>query len=105
MTTADVSKSEGPAQVSEGRTRGTEQSMSGTRPDRVLLPTATGAESLAALRAMLHGHRLLTVGAITVLVAGTGVGLLTAPLLGHIVDLVVDREGAPALTLPLVLLV
>ncbi len=105
MTSADATKSEGPAQASEGRTRGTEQSMSGTRPDRVLLPTATGAESLAALRAMLHGHRLLAVGAITVLVAGTGVGLLTAPLLGHIVDLVVDREGAPALTLPLVLLV
>ncbi|MFE9740096.1 ABC transporter ATP-binding protein [Streptomyces sp. NPDC006477] len=79
--------------------------MSGTREDRVLLPTATGAESLAALRGMLRGHRLLAAGAITVLVAGTAVGLLTAPLLGHIVDLVVDRKGASALTLPLVLLV
>ncbi|WP_055599368.1 ABC transporter ATP-binding protein [Streptomyces aureus] len=79
--------------------------MSGTSPDRVLLPTATGAESVAALRTMLHGHRLLAVVALVVLVAGTAVGLLTAPLLGHIVDLVVDRKGAAALTLPLVLLV
>ncbi|MFJ8660180.1 ABC transporter ATP-binding protein [Streptomyces sp. NPDC093795] len=98
MTPADETKP-------EGRTRGTEETMSGTRQDRVLLPTATGAESLAALRAMLRGHRLLAVAALTVLVAGTAVGLLTAPLLGHIVDLVVDRKGAPALTLPLVLLV
>ncbi|MEU2074164.1 ABC transporter ATP-binding protein [Streptomyces sp. NPDC013489] len=79
--------------------------MSGTSPDRVLLPTATGAESVAALRTMLHGHRLLAAVAIGVLVAGTAVGLLTAPLLGHIVDLVVDKKGAAALTLPLVLLV
>ncbi|WP_327165730.1 ABC transporter ATP-binding protein/permease [Streptomyces zaomyceticus] len=79
--------------------------MSGTSPDRVLLPTATGAESVAALRTMLHGHRLHAVVAIVVLVVGTAVGLLTAPLLGHIVDLVVDRKGAAALTLPLVLLV
>ncbi|MFH8574990.1 ABC transporter ATP-binding protein/permease [Streptomyces zaomyceticus] len=79
--------------------------MSGTSLDRVLLPTATGAESVATLRTMLHGHRLHAVVAIVVLVVGTAVGLLTAPLLGHIVDLVVDRKGAAALTLPLVLLV
>ncbi|MET9676321.1 ABC transporter ATP-binding protein [Streptomyces sp. NPDC006482] len=79
--------------------------MSGTRPERALLPTATGAESMAALRTMLHGHRLLAVSAVAVLVAGTAVGLLTAPLLGHIVDLVVDRRGAGALTVPLVLLI
>lgn len=105
MTPADVTKSEGRGQDPEGRRRGTEETMSGTREDRVLLPTATGAESLAALRGMLRGHRLLAAGAITVLVAGTAIGLLTAPLLGHIVDLVVDRKGASALTLPLVLLV
>ncbi|MBX9421251.1 ABC transporter ATP-binding protein/permease [Streptomyces lateritius] len=105
MTPADVTKSEGRGQDPEGRRRGTEETMSGTREDRVLLPTATGAESLAALRGMLRGHRLLAAAAITVLVAGTAIGLLTAPLLGHIVDLVVDRKGASALTLPLVLLV
>ncbi|MFH8255283.1 ABC transporter ATP-binding protein [Streptomyces roseolus] len=75
------------------------------RPDRALLPTASGAESAAALRAILRGHRLLVAAAVLVLVAGTGIGLLTAPLLGHIVDLVVDREGPGALTAPLVLLV
>ncbi|MFF8644054.1 ABC transporter ATP-binding protein [Streptomyces sp. NPDC015345] len=79
--------------------------MTANSTDRVLLPTATAAESLAALRTMLRGHRLLTAGAFVVLAAGTGVGLLTAPLLGHIVDLVVDKRGSDALTVPLVLLV
>ncbi|WP_405862037.1 ABC transporter ATP-binding protein/permease [Streptomyces sp. NBC_00090] len=79
--------------------------MSGTSQDRALLPTATGAQSMAALRTMLHGHRLLAVAAMTVLVAGTAIGLLTAPLLGHIVDLVVEQRGSQALTVPLVLLI
>ncbi|MGW6541105.1 hypothetical protein ACWGDD_35435, partial [Streptomyces sp. NPDC055011] len=61
--------------------------------DRTLLPTAGGAECLAALRTVLGVHRLPAVAAALVLVAGTGIGLLTAPLLGHIVDLVVEREG------------
>lgn len=86
-------------------TRETEQTMSGTSQDRALLPTATGAQSMAALRTMLHGHRLLAVAAMTVLVAGTAIGLLTAPLLGHIVDLVVEQRGSQALTVPLVLLI
>ncbi|MGW2303060.1 ABC transporter ATP-binding protein [Streptomyces sp. NPDC001809] len=93
------------ATTGEGRERRTDPTMGGTSPDRALLPTATGAESLTALRGMLHGHRILALGATAVLVAGTGIGLLTAPLLGHIVDLVVERRGASALTLPLVLLV
>ncbi|WP_323748891.1 ABC transporter ATP-binding protein [Streptomyces sp. PR69] len=79
--------------------------MSGTSPQRAVLPTATGAESLAALRTMLRGHGRLTAAAIAVLVAGTGIGLLTAPLLGHIVDLVAQQRGAGSLTVPLVLLV
>ncbi|KOG07476.1 multidrug ABC transporter permease [Streptomyces viridochromogenes] len=79
--------------------------MHDSRRDRSLLPTATRAESLAALRTMLRGHRLLATAALAVLVAGTGIGLLTAPLLGHIVDLVVERRGAAALTAPLVLLI
>ncbi|MFF9144964.1 ABC transporter ATP-binding protein [Streptomyces sp. NPDC014861] len=82
--------------------------MSGTstdHPGRALLPTAGGAECLAALRVILRGHRFLAVTAALVLVAGTGIGLLTAPLLGHIVDLVVEREGPRALTVPLALLV
>ncbi|MFI8425787.1 hypothetical protein ACIG2K_36140, partial [Streptomyces sp. NPDC085479] len=72
---------------------------------RTLLPTAGGAECVAALRVILRGHRLLAVAAALVLVAGTAIGLLTAPLLGHIVDLVIDSEGPSALTVPLVLLV
>ncbi|MFE9044648.1 ABC transporter ATP-binding protein [Streptomyces sp. NPDC007818] len=86
----------------------TETDMSATstnQPGRVLLPTAKGAECVAALRVILRGHRLLAVTAGLVLVAGTAIGLLTAPLLGHIVDLVIDNEGPSALTVPLVLLV
>ncbi|PRH79974.1 multidrug ABC transporter permease [Streptomyces solincola] len=72
--------------------------------DRELLPTATGAQTLAALGVLLRGHRLPAVSALTVLVLGTGIGLLTAPLLGWIVDLVVARRGAQALLLPMGLL-
>ncbi|MGW2124491.1 ABC transporter ATP-binding protein [Streptomyces sp. NPDC001758] len=83
-----------------------EETMSRTGPtDRALLPTATGAETLAALRALLRGHRPLTVTAVGVLIAGTAIGLLTAPLLGHVVDLVVERRGTDALIMPMVLLV
>ncbi|MEV6424559.1 ABC transporter ATP-binding protein [Streptomyces sp. NPDC051662] len=73
-------------------------------PERELLPTATGAQTLAVVRGLLRRHRPLAVGAVTVLVVGTGIGLLTAPLLGHIVDLVVDERGASALTVPMLLL-
>ncbi|MCF6524219.1 ABC transporter ATP-binding protein [Streptomyces sp. JJ36] len=79
--------------------------MSGTSTERPILPTAGGAETRAALRDVLRGHRPLAFGALAVLTAGTGIGLLTAPLLGHIVDLVVQDRGSGALTLPLVLLV
>ncbi|MFG3497647.1 ABC transporter ATP-binding protein [Streptomyces sp. NPDC047928] len=75
-----------------------------TTEDRELLPTATGAQTLAALGALLRGHRLLTFASVAVLVLATGVGLLTAPLLGRIVDLVVEQRGAGALTVPMVLL-
>ncbi|MFF8606761.1 ABC transporter ATP-binding protein [Streptomyces sp. NPDC015346] len=77
---------------------------SGSGGDRELLPTATGAQTFAAVRELLRHHRALTVLAVTVLVAGTGIGLLTAPLLGRIVDLVAARRGASALTVPMVLL-
>ncbi|MFF5456123.1 ABC transporter ATP-binding protein [Streptomyces sp. NPDC012950] len=80
--------------------------MSGsTMADRELLPTATGAQTFAVLRTLLRGNRLLAASALAVLVLGTGIGLLTAPLLGRIVDLVVDRRGPASLTIPMVLLV
>ncbi|MFD3875640.1 ABC transporter ATP-binding protein [Streptomyces sp. NPDC058623] len=71
---------------------------------RELLPTADGARTLAVLRTLLRGHRLLASCAFGVLVLGTGIGLLTAPLLGRIVDLVVERAGAGSLTVPMILL-
>lgn len=72
--------------------------------ERRLLPTATAAETLAALRTLLRGHRLLALASLTVLVVGTAVGLLIAPLLGRIVDLVAERSGSASLTVPMVLL-
>lgn len=81
------------------------QKMSGpSTPERELLPTATGAQTVGVLGSLLRGHRLLAVTALTVLVLGTGVGLLTAPLLGRIVDLVVEQRGSASLTVPMVLL-
>lgn len=83
----------------EGRT------MSGpSTPGRELLPTATGAQTLGVLGSLLRGHRLLAATALAVLVLGTGVGLLTAPLLGRVVDLVVEQRGSASLTVPMVLL-
>ncbi|WP_407554456.1 ABC transporter ATP-binding protein [Streptomyces sp. Pv4-95] len=72
--------------------------------ERELLPTATGAQTLSVVGELLRRHRLLAVAAVTVLVVGTGVGMLTAPLLGRIVDLVVDKRGTDSLTVPMVLL-
>lgn len=71
---------------------------------RELLPTATPARTWAAVRELLHPHKALAAGGAAVMVAATAVGLLTQPLLGHIVDLVTDRRPAGALTLPVVLL-
>ncbi|MGW7465249.1 ABC transporter ATP-binding protein [Streptomyces xantholiticus] len=76
-----------------------------TADQRALLPTASAAQTLAALGGLLRPHRLLALSAVAVLVVGTGVGLLTAPLLGRIVDLVVERRGTDALVVPMVLLV
>ncbi len=47
-------------------------------PERALLPTASGAQTLSVVRGLLRRHRLLAATSLTVLVAGTGVGLLTA---------------------------
>lgn len=73
--------------------------------DRPLLPTATGARTRAAVGELLRPRRLLAVGALTGLVLATAASLLTAPLLGHVVDLVVDGRPASAITTPVVLLV
>lgn len=72
---------------------------------RELLPTATPARTRAAVRELLRPRRALAWTAFAMMAAATAVGLLTPPLLGHIVDLVTDRRDAGALTLPVVLLV
>lgn len=72
---------------------------------RDLLPIATASQTLAAVRTLLRDHRLLAAGALTVLVTGTGISLLTSSLLGHLVDVVAEQRGADALTLPTVLLI
>jgi ATP-binding cassette subfamily C protein len=72
--------------------------------DRVLLPTAGNAQTWAAVKVLLRPRRLLVLSTVVVLLAGTGVGLATAPLLGDIVDLVVDRQPSTAITRPVVLL-
>ncbi|MGH4012756.1 MAG: ABC transporter ATP-binding protein [Pseudonocardiaceae bacterium] len=71
---------------------------------RELLPIATRARTWAAVRELLRPHRKLAIGGFTVLIAATAVGLLTAPLLGHIVDLVVQGRPAHAITTPVIAL-
>ncbi|MGH3885889.1 MAG: ABC transporter ATP-binding protein [Pseudonocardiaceae bacterium] len=72
--------------------------------ERELLPTASGARTRAAVGELLRPHRLLAGGAFAVLVSATAVGLLTAPLLGRIVDLVVQRQPADAIIVPVIAL-
>ena len=56
-------------------------------------------------RAAARRTARLAVGALTVLVAATAIGLATAPLLGQIVDLVVDERAAERAHRAVVLLV
>jgi ATP-binding cassette subfamily C protein len=72
--------------------------------DRVLLPTASGAETRRVLRELLRPQRTPLLAAIACLVGGTVAGLAAPPVLGRIVDLVVDGRPAGALTGPAVLL-
>jgi ATP-binding cassette subfamily C protein len=74
------------------------------QPPRELLPTATGRQVRATLAELMRGRRFLAVRAFGLLVGSTAVGLLTAPVLGRIVDLVVDGRPANAITGPALLL-
>ncbi|MDP8968955.1 MAG: ABC transporter ATP-binding protein/permease [Actinomycetota bacterium] len=69
-----------------------------------LLPTATPSRTRAALRQLMRPHRLLAVGTLAALAASAGVSLLVAPLLGHIVDLVVQDRPGRAISLPVLML-
>lgn len=74
-------------------------------PPRELLPIASGRRSLAVVGGLLREHWRLTVCAAAGLLGATTVSLLTAPILGHIVDLVVDRRDESALVVPIALLI
>ncbi len=70
-----------------------------------LLPTAEGPRMRAVLRELLRPHRTVAVVALLVLVGGAAVSLLTAPLLGRIVDIAAQNRGADAVTGPVLALV
>lgn len=72
--------------------------------DRALLPTASPARTRAAVRELLRPHRGLARAGFGLMVLATSVGLLTQPLLGHIVDVVTERRSPDALTLPVLAL-
>ncbi|MGW6971832.1 ABC transporter ATP-binding protein [Streptomyces sp. NPDC054952] len=71
---------------------------------RAILPVATGGQTLAAVAELLRGRRLQALTAAAVLTLGTGIGLLTAPILGRMVDLVAAHRGTGSLTVPMILL-
>lgn len=71
---------------------------------RELLPTASPRETWVAVRALLAGRRRAVVLATVVLVAGTSAGLLVPPLLGAIVDTVIDPDAGALQRLNLLVL-
>ncbi|RKN07024.1 ABC transporter ATP-binding protein [Streptomyces radicis] len=71
---------------------------------RELLPVATGPRTRAAVRELIGPHRALGLAAALTMTAATAVGLLTQPLLGHIVDQVAERRPVGALTVPVLLI-
>ncbi|MFI0941510.1 ABC transporter ATP-binding protein [Streptomyces sp. NPDC021020] len=69
-----------------------------------MLPTASPARTRAVVRALVRPHRGLAAAGFGTMVLATCVGLLTQPLLGHIVDVVTEKRSADALTGPVVAL-
>ncbi|HEX2316112.1 MAG TPA: ABC transporter ATP-binding protein [Thermomonospora sp.] len=67
---------------------------------RDLLPVAPAARIRAVVRELLRPRRGAALTAFALLTAATGAGLLTAPLLGRVVDLVAEGRPAGALTVP-----
>lgn len=68
--------------------------------DSTLLPTATPARTRAVVRELLVPQKGLAFGGFGLLVLATSVGLVTQPLLGHIVDLVTEHRAPTTLTWP-----
>jgi ATP-binding cassette, subfamily C, bacterial len=75
-----------------------------TGASRALLPITTGERLRGALSELLRPHRARAAFALAALVASAAVSLLTAPLLGRIVDLVVRGNPPDAVTGPVLLL-
>ncbi len=66
-----------------------------------LLPTADGRRILAVVFELLGTAKARAAGAFAVLLAATAIGLLTAPLLGRVVDLVATHRLAADLITPI----
>ncbi|HEU5475886.1 MAG TPA: ABC transporter ATP-binding protein [Actinophytocola sp.] len=69
------------------------------------LPTATPRRTRAVVAGLLRRHRGLTAAAVATMMAATASGLVAAPVLGHIVDLVAGGGEAGGLVGPVLLLV
>jgi ATP-binding cassette subfamily C protein len=72
---------------------------------RELLPVADGRRVRAAVGQLLGRAKGRTTAALATLIAATAIGLLTAPLLGRVVDLVASRRPAAEIVTPVVALV
>ncbi|WIX76047.1 ABC transporter ATP-binding protein [Amycolatopsis carbonis] len=72
---------------------------------RELLPTADGHRIRAVLGELLRRSKARAAGSFAFVVAATAVGLLTAPLLGRVVDIVAQHRPATDLVTPVVELV
>ncbi|GAA4701810.1 ABC transporter ATP-binding protein [Pseudonocardia yuanmonensis] len=72
---------------------------------RVLLPVATPARTRRVVGELLRPHRVRAAVALAALAGGAAASLLTAPLLGRIIDLVAQGAGPDAVTVPVVGLV
>ncbi|MGW7531244.1 ABC transporter ATP-binding protein [Amycolatopsis sp. NPDC054798] len=68
--------------------------------ERELLPVATGPRVRAVLLDLLRQAKGRAIGSFAFVVGATAIGLLTAPLLGRVVDLVAARQPASALLSP-----
>ena len=69
-----------------------------------LLPTATAAQTWQALRTLARPRRALAAATFMVLLAGTAAGLAVPPILGWMVNLILDHSGPDSLTVPVLLL-
>lgn len=72
---------------------GGEPATAARAPERVLLPVATPREALRVLARLVRPHRGLAALALVTLFAAATAALLVPPLLGALVDAVLDRDA------------